>query len=105
VETLKIHHTTRGPAAGAIRSALVGVVASGNLEVLLERTIADTECTVEIATPVRGYDDVWKAVVADFVERTSPGGLRISINDGGARPDTVMLRLLQGVRTMEAGHD
>ncbi|MFA1671926.1 malonate decarboxylase acyl carrier protein [Rhizobium mongolense] len=105
METLKLHHTTRGPAAGTARSALVGVVASGNLEVLLERTLAGTECTVEIATPVRGYDDVWKAVVADFVGRTSPGGLRISINDGGARPDTAMLRLLQGVRTMEASHD
>ncbi|MER8972355.1 MULTISPECIES: malonate decarboxylase acyl carrier protein [unclassified Mesorhizobium] len=105
MEILKVHHKTRSPAAGTVGSALVGVVASGNLEVLLERTLADTECTVEIGTPVRGYDDVWRAVVADFVERASPGGLRISINDSGARPDTVMLRLLQGVRTMEAGHD
>ncbi len=105
METLKFRHTTRGPAAGTSRGALVGVVASGNLEVLLERTLADTECVVEIATPVRGYDEVWKAVVADFVERASPGGLRISINDSGARPDTVMLRLMQGVRTMEADND
>lgn len=105
METLKFRHTTRGPAAGTARDALVGVVASGNLEVLLERTLTDTECLVEIVTPVRGYDEVWKAVVADFVERASPGGLRISINDSGARPDTVMLRLMQGVRTMEAGND
>ncbi|MBB3148122.1 malonate decarboxylase delta subunit [Phyllobacterium trifolii] len=105
MDTLKFHHTTRGPAAGAASTALVGVIASGNLEVLVERTLADTECTVEITTPVRGYSEVWEAVVADFVERTSPGGLRISINDGGARPDTVMLRLLQGVRTMGAGHE
>jgi malonate decarboxylase delta subunit len=41
-------------------------------------------------------------VVADFVERCSPGGLRISINDGGARPDTVHLRLMQGSSLMEA---
>lgn len=105
MEILKVHHKTRGPAAGTVGSALVGVVASGNLEVLLERTLDQAECTVEIATSVRGYDEVWKAVVADFVERASPGGLRISINDGGARPDTVMLRLLQGMRTMEAGHE
>jgi malonate decarboxylase delta subunit len=105
MDILKVHHKTRGPAAGTVGSALVGVVASGNLEVLLERTLDHAECTVEIATPVRGYDEVWKAVVADFIERASPGGLRISINDGGARPDTVMLRLLQGVRTMEAGHE
>lgn len=105
METITLRHTTRSPAPGTARAALVGVVASGNLEVLLERALPDTECTVEILTPVRGYDEVWKAVVADFVERASPGGLRISINDGGARPDTVMLRLLQGVRTLETCHD
>jgi malonate decarboxylase delta subunit len=44
---------------------------------------------------------VWKAVFADFVERRSPGGLKLSINDGGARPDTVALRLAQGVRLIE----
>ena len=37
-------------------------------------------------------------VIADFVERYSPGGLKFSINDGGARPDTVSLRLAQAVR-------
>jgi malonate decarboxylase delta subunit len=44
---------------------------------------------------------VWDAVVRDFVARRSAGGLRISINDGGARPDTVALRLAQGVRKIE----
>ena len=104
MDTITLRYTTRAPAAGTARDAIVGVVASGNLEVLLERTLPPTECTVEIATPVRGYDAVWEAVVADFVERASPGGLRISVNDGGARPDTVMLRLMQGVRTMEAAN-
>jgi malonate decarboxylase delta subunit len=46
---------------------------------------------------------VWNAVVTDFVERFSPGGLRFSINDGGARPDTVSLRLAQAVRLIEEG--
>jgi malonate decarboxylase delta subunit len=99
---IKLHYAPGRPAPGHIESAIVGVVASGNLEILLERTLPETECSVEIATPVRGYDEVWQAVVADFVERVSPGGLRISINDGGARPDTVALRLMQGVRMMEA---
>ncbi|MEJ0015918.1 MAG: malonate decarboxylase acyl carrier protein [Acetobacteraceae bacterium] len=101
--TIKLRYTTRGPATGRADSAIVGVVASGNLEVLLERILGDTDCSVEIATPVRGYDEVWQAVVADFVERASPGGLRISINDAGARPDTVALRLMQGVTMMEGG--
>ena len=78
------------------------MVASGNLEVLLERVLAEAACEVDIATPLRGYDATWKAVVAEFVERSSPGGLRISINDGGARPDTVYLRLMKGCALMEA---
>ena len=78
------------------------MVASGNLEVLLERVLDGTRCEVTIKTPITGFDDVWRAVVDDFVERYSPGGLRISVNDGGARPEKVSLRLAQGVRLMEA---
>jgi len=84
--------------------AIVGVVASGNLEVLVERVLADDECQVEIKTAAVGFGDLWSAVVADFVERYAPGGLKFSVNDGGARPDTVSLRLAQAVRLMqEAG--
>lgn len=81
--------------------ALIGVVASGNLEVLVERALPDTECQVEIKTAAVGFGKVWGAVVADFVERYSPGGLKFSINDGGARPDTVSLRLAQAARLIE----
>ena len=41
--------------------------------------------SVDISTAAHGFGEVWQAVVADFVERHSPGGLRLSINDGGAR--------------------
>jgi malonate decarboxylase delta subunit len=105
MDNLKMSYATRAPATGTRPSALIGVVASGNLEILIERKLAPHECIVEIATPIHGYDEVWKAVVEDFVERTSPGGLHISINDGGARPDIVALRLMQGVKTMEANHE
>ena len=57
--------------------------------------------SVEISTAAEGFGAVWDAVVADFVERHSPGGLKLSINDGGARPDTVSLRLAQAVRLIE----
>jgi malonate decarboxylase delta subunit len=86
------------PAAAGTRAlAIVGVVASGNLEVLVERTADRDRCTVEIATSAPGFGAVWEAVVTDFVARGT-GGLRISINDGGARPDMVALRLAQGLR-------
>ena len=60
-----------------------------------------TNVEVEIATAVAGFGDVWEAVIADFVERASPGGLRFSINDGGRAPDTVTLRLMQACALME----
>ncbi len=100
MEDLIVRHTARQRATGAKRMAIIGVVASGNLEVLVERVLPDAECQLEIKTAAEGFADVWDAVAADFVERHSPGGLKFSINDGGARPDTVALRLAQAVRMM-----
>lgn len=102
MDRFTFRHETRSPLGGSRREAIAGVVASGNLEVLLERVLPPTECEVVVETPIRGYAAVWAAVVADFVERAQPGGVRLSINDGGARPDTVTLRLLQGARLMSA---
>jgi malonate decarboxylase delta subunit len=100
MEDLSLRHATRRRAGGTRTIALVGVVASGNLEVLAERVLPDADCLVERKTAAEGFGEVWRAVVADFVERYSPGGLKFSINDGGARPDTVSLRLAQAVRLM-----
>ena len=100
MEDLKLCHAARQRAGGTKTMAIIGVVASGNLEVLAERVLPDADCQVEIKTAAEGFGQVWSAVVADFVERYSPGGLRFSINDGGARPDTVSLRLAQAVRLM-----
>ena len=103
MERITIRAEARATLAGDARTAIVGVVASGNLEVLAERTETGRACRVEIDTAAEGFGDVWRAVVDDFVERTSPGGVRFSINDGGARPDTVMLRLMQAARALESG--
>lgn len=101
MENLRYDLAASRAASGTRASALIGVVASGNLEVLLERTGASDRCIIEIATAAHGFDDLWAAVTADFVERRATGGLHITINDGGARPDTVSLRLAQGVRLIE----
>ena len=103
MENLTFRHRAAKPAGGTRKTAIAGVVASGNLEVLAERVLPGTECVVEIATAAHGFGTVWEAVVADFVARRSPGGLRLSVNDGGARPDTVALRLAQAQRLIEAG--
>lgn len=101
MENLSFRHDTRQRATGTRKVAVVGVVGSGNLEVLAERVLPASKCLVEIRTAAEGFDEVWGAVIADFIERHSPGGLRFSINDGGARPDTVSLRLAQAARLME----
>lgn len=101
MERLTYRRQASTRSAGSNPSALVGVVASGNLEVLAERVLPGTECEFDINTAATGFDAVWDAVVTDFVERRSPGGVRFSINDGGARPDTVALRLAQAARLME----
>jgi len=81
---------------------VVGVVASGNLEVMIEPT-QDPACRITIDTPARGFDDVWAAVLGDFFERSKLGGVRISINDVGATPAVVSLRLDQAVETFRGG--
>lgn len=101
METLHYQIRATRPLSGTRHQALIGVVASGNMEALFERVLEGTDCQIDIATSIAGFGEVWSAVVADFVERYSPGGIRISINDGGARPDTVALRLAQGARLME----
>lgn len=100
MEDLSFQHQVQQRTGGTRRMAIIGVVASGNLEILAERILPDSECRLEIKTAAEGFGEVWEAVVADFVERHSPGGIRFSINDGGARPDTVSLRLAQAARLM-----
>lgn len=101
MEKLSFTFKTNSAAAGTRTQAIVGVVASGNLEVLVERVMPTDSCVIDIATAAHGFGDVWKAVTADFISRRAAGGLRLSVNDGGARPDTVALRLAQSVRLME----
>lgn len=101
MEVLRFDLAAPATAGGSRPMALVGVVASGNLEVLVERGGSPDRCSVEISTAARGFRDLWEAVLADFVALRAAGGLRIAINDGGARPDTVSLRLAQAVRLIE----
>ena len=101
MEQFQVRGTAKKRAGGDRHQAITGVNTSGNLEILVERVLPDRECLVDVTTSVTGFRGVWEAVIQDFFERGSPGGLRFSINDGGARPDTVTLRLLQSAQLME----
>ena len=84
---------TRGVQAFA--PVLVGVVGSGNLEVLVEAGEPGDLSHFHIETSARGFGTVWEAVMRDFHDRHHFKGLRFSINDMGATPAVVSLRLDQ----------
>jgi malonate decarboxylase delta subunit len=79
---------------------IVGVVGSGNLEVLIEALPLNGACTIEIKTAATGYGATWEAVMRDFHQRWQLADARITINDMGATPAVVSLRLDQAVETM-----
>jgi malonate decarboxylase delta subunit len=77
------------------RKAQVGVVASGNLEVLMEPG-SPAGSTVRVRTSVAGFQDQWLSILRTFFERHDVAAA-IEINDGGASPPTVQLRLEQAL--------
>ena len=86
-----------GDAPAARRAPIVvGVVASGNLEVLVEPG-GRGRCHVEVATSANGFGEIWEAVLRDFAARRPVAGLAVSVNDAGATPAVVTLRLDQAV--------
>jgi malonate decarboxylase delta subunit len=81
------------------RKAHVGVVGSGDMEVLIQP--AETGMAhVSILTSVNGFGSSWKAVLDRFFAKYD-GAVRIHINDAGATPGSVMLRLEQAVEVIE----
>ena len=99
LETLDYAFTGTRP-AGAFAPVLVGVVGSGNLEVLLEPA-AGNRCAVHIETSARGFGTIWEAVVRDFHQRHQLAGVQLSIHDMGATPAVVSLRLDQAAQELQ----
>src|SRR6266545_4080942 len=88
--TPRVRSRVRRRARGA--PIVVGVVASGNLEVLVEPG-GRGRCHVEVATSANGFGEIWEAVLRDFAARRPVAGLALSVNDAGATPAVVTLRL------------
>jgi malonate decarboxylase delta subunit len=79
----------------------VGVVGSGDLEVLLAPS--DTmQAHVVVKTSVDGYAHIWKSVLERFFTRYD-GAASIEINDFGATPGVVALRLAEAVERSDSG--
>ena len=89
------------PAREAVgRRVHVGVVGSGDLEVLLEPS-PDGEAHVTVNTSVDGFGAVWQHVLDRFFSRFQ-GAAAIEINDFGATPGVVLLRLEQAAEGLRA---
>ncbi|GAA4017542.1 malonate decarboxylase acyl carrier protein [Actimicrobium antarcticum] len=89
-----------GHSRGSRQGLLVGVVSSGNLEVLIEAASLNGACEIAVQTAARGFGTIWQAVMQDFHARWQLADIRISINDMGATPAVVSLRMDQAVESM-----
>jgi malonate decarboxylase delta subunit len=91
IETM---HLQFAASATVQQRAHVGVVASGDLELLLRP--ASDGARIRIVTMVSGHSKTWQAVLTRFFER-HPYAVEIEINDHGATPGLVWLRLEQAM--------
>jgi malonate decarboxylase delta subunit len=82
------------------RKAHVGVVGSGDMEILMEPAEAGV-AHVSVLTTVNGFGSSWKAVMDRFFSKYD-GAVHIHINDAGATPGSVMLRLEQAAEVIES---
>lgn len=91
METIVFDFPAGSPAEGR---AVAGVVASGDLEVLLE-TNDGNRTVVNITTSVEGMSSVWVAVLERIFSDSSLPAAKLEINDFGATPGVVRLRVGQ----------
>jgi malonate decarboxylase delta subunit len=91
METISYSYPAGAPAA---RKVLVGVVASGDLEVLLEPGSAGAT-SVHVNTSVVGKNKLWGALLNRIFAVAPLPAANIEINDCGATPGVVRLRIEQ----------
>jgi malonate decarboxylase delta subunit len=97
METFRREYPAGAPVSGRSH---VGVVGSGDLEVLLEPA-DDQRVQVTVQTSVDGFEAVWGRVLDRFFANFA-GAARIEIRDCGATPGTVRLRLEQAVAELRS---
>ena len=96
MEVLKFEYHTEKEVK---KRAHVGVVGSGNLEVLME-PLNGKKATVEVTTSLDGNKEIWNCVLRCFFEE-HPVCAKVEINDFGATPGVVSLRLMQAWEVCE----
>ena len=82
--------------APAPRRAMAGVVGSGDLEVLVEPANGGATA-ITVNTSVNGKEPVWNAVLERMFADAGLPAVNIEINDCGATPGVVRMRLEQAM--------
>lgn len=90
------------PRARPVETVIAGVVGSGNMEALCEAKALGGKMRVEVHTSARGFAKTWEAVLGDFAARVRVPDVLVTINDAGATPAVVGLRLAQAAAELEA---
>ncbi|MEY8190288.1 malonate decarboxylase subunit delta [Peribacillus simplex] len=78
-----------------VNRAHVGVVGSGDLEVLIEPS-EESRTEVTIRTGITGFKDTWEAIIQRFFTQHDVAA-KVKINDFGATPGVVTIRLAQAL--------
>jgi malonate decarboxylase delta subunit len=99
MERLEFEFAGGQPAPGR---TVAGVVASGDLEVLLEPG-GPGRTTVAVQTSVDGYGANWTALLERVFGPGTLPAARIEINDNGATPGVVRMRIEQAFEEAAQG--
>jgi malonate decarboxylase delta subunit len=82
---------------------MVGVVGSGDLEVLIEPGTGQTR--IQITTSVDGMAPVWEALMNRLFVGASFPAMQIEMNDFGATPGVVRMRIEQALEELGLLHN
>ncbi|MFG6150364.1 malonate decarboxylase subunit delta [Halobacillus sp. B23F22_1] len=77
------------------KKAHVGVVGSGDLEVLVTPA-KEPRIKIKVRTGMTGFNDTWKKVIERFCDQHGVQA-DFQVNDFGATPGVVSLRLVQAL--------
>lgn len=103
METLDFEYRGGQTVAIPNKPVLSGVLGSGNLEVLVEPVALGGACRITVQTAAVGFGTIWRAVLDDVFARWPVADVQVSINDAGATPAVVSLRLDQALKAYTGG--
>lgn len=94
---LNFEYKVENPVSIKKEWAHLGVVGSGDMEVLMEKKDFNGAVKAKVVTPVTGFDKVWNLVLEKFVKASGLGDVLIEINDNNATPVVASMRLRQAL--------